>query len=150
MHLLSLPSATVLGLVASTHLVVGAALQRRTDTDNQVNYYSDVSCQNYLGTWEGPTSRGGPATRILAQTYSTTTNGQPLWLGSVYPMYNDGNFDSLAVNNTNNARCPPTVLQSSNQVSPQNKEGYACYVINTEVSSVTLYLSDQCSSNTPA
>jgi hypothetical protein len=49
MLLLSLPSATVLGLiVAFIHPVVGAAY------DNQANYYSDQNCQYYQGTWPGP------------------------------------------------------------------------------------------------
>jgi hypothetical protein len=49
MLLLSLPSATVLGLiVAFIHPVVG--------DDNQVNYYSDQNCQYYQGTWPGPES----------------------------------------------------------------------------------------------
>jgi len=135
MHLLSLPSATVLGLVTFTHLAIGATLQRR-NSGNQVNVYSDSACgrkdaTSYEGTWNGPNHLYNDANPKIAK---------PIYVGSVLIMNGEGNFDSLTLNDENivqadlcqgkGAKMPVWVDSNSNA---------ACYVVGFAVSSASLY-----------
>ncbi|KAN0081089.1 hypothetical protein V8E54_004293 [Elaphomyces granulatus] len=142
MHLLSLPSATVLGLVASTHLVVGAALQRR-DTNNQINLYGDPYCRDassYIGTWAGP----GPGNN------ENPAIETPLFVGGVLIMNGDHMFDSLQVNGQDfvlgNGLCPGV----SQQPAPgwPDASGNACYTVNKTVRSAEMF-TQTCASSPP-
>jgi hypothetical protein len=134
MHLLSLSSATVLGLVTFTHLAVGATLQGR-DSGNQVNIYSNGDCgqsnaASYETTWYGP--HDWPQEQ-------KPPFPKPLYVGSALVMDGDGNFDSLTVNGKTivegNAQCPG----SSEPSVWSDASGNACYVIGMMVNSALLY-----------
>ena len=131
MHLLSLSSATVLGLMTFTHLVVEAT----SDSSNQVNVYSDDDCgksndNSYETTWDGP---GGEARSITIKP--------PQYVGSVIIMSDNKNFDSLDVNSVsihlgNTANCPAP----DRDPVWTDINGNACYPVNMTVHSVYMYI----------
>jgi hypothetical protein len=128
-------SAAIIGLFAFSKPSMGAAIQKRDDTDKgQVNYYSDTHCKSYAGTWAGADS-------MYNNKDYTVDN---LFVGSVIGLFTDANtWDSLDLDNdeyiTGNALCPsdakPPILRDGN--------GNDCYFVNRTITKVELY-TQQC------
>jgi hypothetical protein len=136
MHLLSLRSATVLSLMAFTHLVVGRALQR--SNPNQANFYADQFCAQYTGTWPGPDIDGsGDA------TYSIAPRGESIWIGSIL-MFSGGTFDSFDFDGKDACIKYGAMGVHAGAHSWVDTQNNICFPINMNASSVSLYDSSVC------
>jgi hypothetical protein len=140
MRLLSLPSATVLGLqivafmihpiVRATHMhdKKNKKESANVDLNNQVNYYSDLGCEHYQGTWHGPSTRLG-----TGEGFPITLNNE--YIGSVLLLSGtQKNFTTITANGHDaNGHDVAKLAGFNNQVRAE------CYLINETITTITLY-----------
>ena len=141
MRLLSLPSATVLGLqivafmihpiVGETHMHDKKSKKKESavvDSNNQVNYYSDPECKNYQGTWHGPSTRLG-----TGEGFPLRLNNE--YIGSVLLLSGtQKNFTTITANGQDaNGHDVAKLAGLNNQVREE------CYLIGETITTITFY-----------